>query len=120
MTVDELIDRLSELSIPEALELARKLEQRWGVSSLIRISKIFNIPEEPIQHQTEFSLILEDCGPKKIEVIKAVRELTNGGLKESKDAAETPGFVLLKEVDIDTVMYGKNLLEKAGARVRIE
>jgi large subunit ribosomal protein L7/L12 len=121
MDVDRILDELSMLSITEALDLVKKLEKRWGVSSLRRMSKVFDIPPEKEQvQQTEFDVVIDDCGPRKIEVIKVIRMFTEFGLKESKDAAETPGFVLLQGVDIRTAFEAKNLLEKAQARASIK
>lgn len=119
--IDELIEELNSLSIIEAIELAKKLEARWGVSSLIRASRLFTImPGDPeILPQTEFDVVILDCGPKKIEVIKAIRSVTVLGLKEAKDAAETPGYVLFNDVDLEVASQYKNLLESAGATVKL-
>lgn len=119
--VDELLDELSSLSVLEAIELVKKLETRWGVSSLQRISRVFTImPGEPVEPpQTEFDVVIIDCGPRKIEVIKVIRSLMLIGLKEAKDAAETLGYVLFKEVDIEVAMDAKHKLEEAGATVKL-
>jgi len=119
MTVDELLDGLSELSIIEALELVKKLEKRWGVSSIRRIAKLFDAPiEKETVQQTEFDVIIRNCGIRKIEVIKVIRVLTSLGLKEAKELAEGfNGGVVLRGVDLDGAIAAKNELEEAGAAV---
>jgi large subunit ribosomal protein L7/L12 len=119
MTVDELLDGLSELSIIEALELVKKLEKRWGVSSIRRVAKLFDAPvEKEVSQQTEFDVILAYCGPRKIEVIKVIRVLTDLGLKEAKDLAEGyAGGVVLRGTDLISAQHAKFELEKAGATV---
>jgi large subunit ribosomal protein L7/L12 len=121
MSIDELLEELSSLTILEALELVKKLEKRWGVSSIRQVSKLFTpLPQEP-EPQTEFDVVIKSCGPKKIEVIKAVRWLSpdNLGLKEAKDAAECPGYILLQGVDINKAMEAKRVLEEAGATIEV-
>jgi len=75
---------------------------------------------EPVEEQTEFDVIIKDAGPKKIEVIKAIRQLTNLGLKEAKDAAETAGTKLLEAVSKDAANDAKAKLEAAGAVVELK
>jgi large subunit ribosomal protein L7/L12 len=122
MTVDDLLDELSALSITEALDLVKKLENRWGVSGLRRISRLFTpFPDMPKTQQTEFDVILNDCGIKKIEVIKVIRTLIPGcGLKEAKDASENFGCAILQSVNLDTAIAAKNELERAGAKATIQ
>lgn len=118
--IDELIDTLSSLTVLEATELVRKLEKRWGVSAIRSVSKLFTpLPPEP-DPQIEFDVILDDCGVKKIEVIKAIRLIVPGaGLKEAKDMSETKDCIILRSVSRDVAIDAKDLLEKAGASVRI-
>jgi len=122
MKSDELLDELSGLSITEALELVRKLEARWGVSTLRRMARLFTpLPEMLEERQTEFDVILVDCGPKKIETIKVIRTLVLGcGLKEAKDLSEGySGGVILRGTNLDAAIAAKNELVRAGATVNI-
>jgi large subunit ribosomal protein L7/L12 len=77
-------------------------------------------PAEEVEEQTEFDLILEEAGPKKIEVIKVVRALTNLGLKEAKDAVEQTPTTLLEAATKDAVEDGKKKLEEVGAKVKVK
>jgi large subunit ribosomal protein L7/L12 len=77
-------------------------------------------PAEEVEEQTEFDLILEDAGPKKIEVIKVVRALTNLGLKEAKDAVEQTPTTVLEAKDKATVEDAKKKLEEVGAKVKVK
>jgi len=123
MTVDELLSELNKLSILEALELVRKLEKLWGVSSLRRISRLFtpldNIEEE--EQQKEFNVVLVDCGPQKIETIKIIRKLVpNCGLKEAKDLSEGyAGGVILRGTDGHTAMKAVDEFNRVGAVAKI-
>src|SRR4051812_24965465 len=97
--MDQLIDALSGLTIMEVVELTKALEDRWGVKAAAAMP-MMAMPAmaggaaggaaaaEPVEEQTEFNVILKDAGPKKINVIKTVRALTNLGLKEAKDLVE--------------------------------
>lgn len=121
MKIDELIEELNSLTVMEAVQLARILEKRWGVSSAIRID-IFN-PEvdKPVEEERyEFDVVLVDCGAKKIEVIKTLRMLIPElGLKEAKDTAENAGCILFHGVGKEFALQAKAQLEKAGAIVNI-
>jgi large subunit ribosomal protein L7/L12 len=121
MKVDELIKELNSLTVMEAVQLARALEKRWGVSSAIRIN-IFNpLADEPVEEtKYEFDVIMNDCGSKKIEVIKVLRMLIPElGLKEAKDMAENHGGIILHEVGKEFAFQAKEQLEKAGAEVSV-
>jgi len=122
MKIDELIKELNSLTVIEAIQLARILEKRWGVSSAIRIS-IFNPDtDEPIDivEKYEFDVIMHNCGSRKIEVIKVLRMLIpNLGLKEAKDVAENSGCAIFQAVGKEFAYQAKEQLEKAGALVSI-
>jgi large subunit ribosomal protein L7/L12 len=121
MKIDELIKELNSLTVIEAIQLSRELEKRWGVSSAIRIS-IFNpnIDEGIEVEKYEFNVVLIDCGPRKIEVIKVLRMLIpNLDLKEAKDTAENAGSILFSGVGKEFAYQAKTQLEKAGARITI-
>src|SRR5512137_317084 len=100
--LQKLIDELSKLSVLEAAELVKKLEESWGVSAAapVAMAAAAAAPAaaaaaEPVEEKTEFTVVIKDAGPKKIEVIKTIRQFTSLGLKEAKEAAETPGTKML-------------------------
>ena len=121
MTVDELVNELGRLPILDAVELVKKLEKRWGVSSMRRIGTfVTSIIEEPKEEQTEFDVILENCGAKKIEIIKIMRTVDLSlGLKEAKDMVETPNAILLNGVSKKEAETLATRLVNSGATVRI-
>ncbi|PWH13990.1 MAG: 50S ribosomal protein L7/L12 [Anaerolineae bacterium] len=125
--LDKLVEELSSLSVLEAAELVKKLEEKWGVSAAAPVAvaavgpataAAAPAPEE--EEKTEFDVIIKDAGPKKIEVIKTIRQLTNLGLKEAKDVAETPGSKVLEAVSKEAANDAKAKLEAAGAVVEIK
>jgi large subunit ribosomal protein L7/L12 len=103
----KLVDALSALSVLEAAELVKQLEEKWGVSAAAPVEK------------TEFDVIIKDPGAKKIEVIKVIRQLTSLGLVEAKNMAETAGAKVLSGVTKDAAADGKSKLEAAGATVEV-
>ena len=126
--LDKLVQDLSSLTLLEAAELTKKLEEAWGVSAAAPMAMGMMpgmmagsaaAPAEEVEEQTEFSVKLKDIGPKKIEVIKAVRTLTNLGLKEAKDAVEGLG-VLMEAVTKEQAADAKKALEEAGATVEVK
>jgi large subunit ribosomal protein L7/L12 len=119
----KLVDQLSELSVLEAAELVKMLEEKWGVSAAAPVAAVAAAPvaaaAEPAEEQTEFDVVIKDAGPKKIEVIKTIRQLTNLGLKEAKDLAETPGGKVLEAVGKEAANDAKSKLEAAGAVIEV-
>src|SRR5690242_9726677 len=95
--MQKLIDDLSALTVLEAAELVKSLEEKWGVSAAAPVAAMSSMPAagaaaaEPVEEKTEFDVVLKEAGPKKIEVIKVIRQLTNLGLVEAKNMAETAG-----------------------------
>lgn len=122
--LEKLVEELSSLTVMEAAELVKMLEDKWGVSAAAPVA-VAAVPgaaggeAEQAEEKTEFDVIIEDVGPKKIEVIKAIRKLTQMGLKEAKQAAETPGYKLLEQVSKETAEEAKKMLEEAGAKVKL-
>src|ERR1051326_2669663 len=94
--LQKIVDDLSTLTVLEAAQLTKLLEEKWGVSAAAPVSMAAApaagaaVAAAPVEEKTEFTVTLKDVGPKKIEVIKVIRQLTNLGLKEAKDLAETP------------------------------
>ena len=127
--LDKLVQDLSSLTLLEAAELTKKLEEVWGVSAAAPMAMGMMpgmmagggaaAPVEEVEEQTEFSVKLKDIGPKKIEVIKAVRTLTNLGLKEAKDAVEGLN-VIMEAVSKEQAAEAKKALEEAGAAVEVK
>jgi large subunit ribosomal protein L7/L12 len=121
--IEKLVKDLGSLSVLEAAELVKKLEETWGVSAAAPVAAVAAAaPVEaaaPAEEKTEFDVIIKDAGPKKIETIKAIRQLTSLGLKEAKDLAETQGGKVLESVSKEAAEDAKSKLEAAGASVEL-
>ncbi|HXF84020.1 MAG TPA: 50S ribosomal protein L7/L12 [Anaerolineales bacterium] len=125
--LEKLVEELSTLSVLEAAELVKKLEEKWGVSAAAPVA-VAAMPgaaagaaaAEPVEEKTEFDVIIKDAGAKKIDVIKVIRQLTNLGLGEAKTLAETPGSKVLSGVGKDAANEAKKKLEEAGATVVLQ
>ena len=122
--LNKLVEELSKLTVLEAAELVKKLEETWGVSAAAPMAVAAAAPSsvaaaEPVEEKTEFDVIIKDAGPKKIEVIKTIRQLTSLGLKEAKDMAETAGGKVLEAVSKDAANDAKAKLEAAGAVIEV-
>ena len=122
--LEKLVEELGKLSVLEAAQLVKKLEETWGVSAAAPVAMAAApaaaaAAAEPVEEKTEFDVIIKDAGPKKIEVIKTIRQLTNLGLKEAKDVAETAGSKVLEAVSKDAAADAKGKLEAAGAVVEV-
>jgi large subunit ribosomal protein L7/L12 len=120
----KLVDTLSALSVLEAAELVKQLEEKWGVSAAAPVAvaaagAVGGAAAEPVEEKTEFDVIIKDPGAKKIEVIKVIRQLTNLGLVEAKNMAETAGAKVLAGVTKDAAADGKSKLEAAGATIEV-
>jgi len=121
--LNKLMDELSELSVIEAAELVKMLEEKWGVSAAAPVAVAAAGPvavaAEPEEEKTEFDVVIKETGPKKIEVIKAIRQLTSLGLKEAKEMAETTGTKIMEGVGKEAANDAKSKLEAAGAVVEL-
>ena len=119
----KIVEQLSELSVLEAAELVKKLEEKWGVSAAAPVAMAAAAgpaaAAEPVEEKTEFDVVLKDPGPKKIEVIKVIRALTNLGLVEAKTMAETAGAKVLTAVGKEAANDAKAKLETAGGVVEL-
>ena len=119
-----LADQLGNLTILEAAELTKMLEEQWGVSAAAPMAMVAPAmaaaaEAEPAEEQTEFQVVLKDLGPKKIDVIKAIRQITTLGLKDAKDLAETAGAKVLEGASKEASQDAKTKLEAAGATVEV-
>ncbi|MBP9041467.1 MAG: 50S ribosomal protein L7/L12 [Anaerolineaceae bacterium] len=121
--MEKLVEQLSALTVLEAAELVKMLEEKWGVSAAAPVAvaagPVAGAAAEPVEEKTEFDVILKDAGPKKIEVIKVIRTLTNLGLVEAKTMAETAGSKVLSAVGKEAATDAKAKLEAAGGVVEI-
>jgi large subunit ribosomal protein L7/L12 len=120
---EKLVESLSELTVLEAAELVKMLEEKWGVSAAAPVAMAVaggaGPAAEPVEEKTEFDVIIKDAGPKKIEVIKVIRQLTSLGLGEAKTLAETAGGKVLSAVGKDAAHDAKKKLEDAGGVVEL-
>ena len=126
--LEKLVAELSTLTVLEAAELVKKLEEKWGVSAAAPVAVAAAGPAaaaataEPVEEKTEFDVVLKDAGSQKIPVIKVVRELTGGtlGLKEAKELVESAPATIRKGVTKDEANDAKKKLEEVGASVEIK
>jgi large subunit ribosomal protein L7/L12 len=122
--LEKIMEELSTLSVMDAAELVKMLEEKWGVSAAAPVAVAAAggaaAAEEPAEEKTEFDVVIKDAGAKKIDVIKVIRQLTSLGLGEAKTMAETAGAKVLAGVGKDAAEEGKKKLEEAGASVVLE
>ena len=123
--LQKLVDELSSLTVLEAAELSKLLEEKWGVSAAAPVAVAAAAPAAaaaaaPAEEQTEFTVILAKTGDKKINVIKEVRTITGLGLKEAKDLVEAAPKPVKEGVGKDEVAKIRKMLEDAGASVEVK
>ena len=124
--LEKIVDELSGLTVLEAAELAKLLEEKWGVSAAAAVAVAAGGPAgagaaaAPAEEQTEFTVVLAATGEKKIEVIKEVRAITGLGLKEAKDLVEGAPKPVKESVSKEEAEKIKAQLEKAGAKVELK
>jgi large subunit ribosomal protein L7/L12 len=123
--LEKIVDELSTLTVLEAAELAKLLEEKWGVSAAAAVAVAAGgapggAAAAPAEEQTEFTVVLAAAGEKKIEVIKEVRAITGLGLKEAKDLVEGAPKPLKESVSKEESEKIKAQLEKAGAKVELK
>lgn len=127
--LEQLVEDLSALTILEASELKKMLEEKWGVTAASGGGMMMMAgaapgaaaaAAEPAEEQTEFNVILADVGPKKINVIKAVRQVTGLGLKEAKDLVEADKPTVLEAVSKEKADEAKTVIEAEGAKIDIK
>jgi large subunit ribosomal protein L7/L12 len=125
--LNKLVEDLSALTVLEASELKKMLEEKWGVTAAsgggMMMAAAAAAPAaeaEPAEEQTEFNVILKDVGPNKINVIKAVRQVTALGLKEAKDLVESAPATVLEAVSKDKANEARTLIEAEKAVVEVK
>jgi large subunit ribosomal protein L7/L12 len=121
--LSKIVEDLSKLTVLEAAELAKMLEEKWGVTAAAAVA-VAAAPgaagAAPVEEKTEFTVVLASFGDKKIDVIKEVRALTGLGLKEAKDLVEGAPKPVKEGVSKDEAEKIKTTLEKAGAKVELK
>jgi large subunit ribosomal protein L7/L12 len=127
-SVDTIIEQLSSMSVLELVKLSKALQEQWGVSAAPAMAMA--VPAAgaaggadavaPVEEQTEFTVTLKEIGANKINVIKAVRELTGLGLKEAKDLVDGAPANVKENVSKDEATAAKAKLEEAGAKADIQ
>jgi large subunit ribosomal protein L7/L12 len=122
--IEKLVEDLSSLTVLEAADLAKLLEEKWGVSAAAPVAVAAAAPAgaaaAPAAEKTEFTVVLADAGDKKINVIKEVRAITGLGLKEAKDLVEGAPKEVKADVSKDEAAKIKKQLEDAGAKVELK
>jgi large subunit ribosomal protein L7/L12 len=122
--IENLVEEISKLTLMEASELVEALEEKLGVSASAPMAMAAmpaaGAAAEPEEEQTEFDVMLQDFGPKKINVIKVVRQLTPLGLKEAKDLVESAPAPVLEAVSKEAAEDAKAKLEDAGATIELQ
>ena len=119
--LQKLVDELSKLTVLEAAELSKKLEEAWGVSAAAPVAAAAAAPAAAAAaEQTEFTLVLVEAGEKKINVIKEVRAITGLGLKEAKDLVEAAPKPVKEGISKAEGAELKKKLEEAGAKVELK
>jgi large subunit ribosomal protein L7/L12 len=128
LSVDDILDAIKELSIIEAADLSKKIEEEFGIQAAapMAVGAVAGpgggaaAPAEEAEEQTEFDVVLQAAGDKKIQVIKEVRALTSLGLKEAKDLVDGAPKPVLERVPKDQADAAKEKLESAGATVEVK
>ena len=126
LSVDDILDAIKELSIIEAAELSKKIEEEFGIQAAAPMmaggvaASGGGAAEEEVEEQTEFDVILTAAGDKKIQVIKEVRALTSLGLKEAKDLVDNAPKPVLEKASKEDAQKAKEQLEGAGATVSLK
>ena len=122
--IEKIAEDLSKLTVLEAAELTKLLEEKWGVSAAapVAIAAVAGAgagPSEDEEEKSEFDVVIKDVGPKKIDVIKAIRQITQLGLKDAKDLAEAAGAKVLEQAGKEAAQDAKSKLEAAGAIIEL-
>ena len=119
--LNKIIDELSKLTVVEAAELSKQLEEKWGVSAVTAVAATpASGAAAPVEEKTEFTIFLSSAGDKKINVIKEVRAFTGLGLKEAKDLVEAAPKEVKTGVAKKDAEEVKKRLEAAGAKVELK
>ena len=118
--LNKIIDELSKLTVVEAADLSKQLEEKWGVTAITPVAAAPVAGAAPAEEKTDFTIFLAAAGDKKINVIKEVRAITGLGLKEAKDLVEAAPKEVKKGVHKKEAEEAKKKLEAAGAKVELK
>ena len=117
--LNKIVDELSKLTVVEAADLSKQLEEKWGVTAAAPVAAAAAAAAAPAEEKTDFDIFLSAAGDKKINVIKEVRAITGLGLKEAKDLVEGAPKEVKKGVPKKEAEEAKKKLEAAGAKVEL-
>ncbi len=123
VVIDEIVDKIAELNAMDLADLSKAIQDKFGVTAAAPMAMAGAMPAaaaEAAEEQTEFDVVLNSAGDKKIQVIKAVRELTSLGLKEAKELVESAPAKVKEGLSKDEAEKAKTKLEDAGAQVEVK
>ncbi|MFB0963608.1 MAG: 50S ribosomal protein L7/L12 [Pseudomonas sp.] len=120
LTNEDILNAVSEMSVMQIVELISAMEEKFGVTAAAATVAVAGPAAAAAEEQTEFTIMLLDAGDKKVNVIKAVRELTGLGLKEAKAVVDGAPGVVKEDVSKDDAEAAKKVLEEAGAKVELK
>jgi len=120
LTKEDIINAIAEMSVKDVVELITAMEEKFGVTAAVGVAVAAAGPAAAVEEQTEFTVMLSSIGDKKVNVIKAVRELTGLGLKEAKDLVEAAPKAVKEGVSKADAEAAKAKLEEAGALVEVK
>ena len=118
--LNKIVDQLSKLTVVEAADLSKQLEEKWGVTAAAPVVAAPAVSAAPVEEKTEFTIFLASIGDKKINVIKEVRSITGLGLKEAKDLVEGAPKEIKKNVAKKEAEEAKKKFEAEGAKVELK
>ncbi len=120
LTNEDIINAVAEMSVMQVVELIKAMEEKFGVSAAAAVAAGPAVAAAVVEEQTEFTIFLAEAGEKKVNVIKAVRELTGLGLKEAKAVVDGAPGVVKEGVSKEEAEAAKKALEEAGAKVELK
>lgn len=120
LSKDEILNAVAELTVMELVDLISAFEEKFGVSAAVAVAAGPAVAAAPVEEQTEFNVVMTSFGANKVNVIKAVREITGLGLKEAKDLVEGAPSVVKEGISKDDAAALKKKLEEAGATVEVK
>jgi len=120
LTNEQIIEAIGQKSVMEIVELIKAMEETFGVTAAAAVTAGPAAAAAAVEEQTEFNVVLAEAGDKKVNVIKAVRELTGLGLKEAKEKVDTAPQVIAEGLSKEAAEDAKKKLEEAGAKVELK
>ena len=120
LTNEQIIEAIGQKTVLEVVELIKAMEEKFGVTAAAATVAAAGPAAAAVEEQTEFNVVLADAGEKKVNVIKAVRELTGLGLKEAKEKVDTAPQVIAEGLPKEAAEDAKKKLEEAGAKVELK